>query len=118
MLAIGDLNENKVLTITVEGKLTKEDYTHTLPQMEALLQQHGTIRFYIKLENFQGFELGAVWEDLKFDYKNQSQFGKTAVVGDKKWEEWGTNFSNLFFDAEMRFFSKEQAEEAWNWVNS
>lgn len=68
------------------------------------------IRFYIRLEDFEGFGLEAIWEDIKFDYNHQRQYGKTAIVGDKKWEEWGTKFSNIFFDAELKFFDREQAK--------
>jgi len=118
MLTVENLNENKVLTITATGKLTKGDYTSMLPELVSLLKNHGLIRFYIKLEDFQGFEVEALWEDIKFDYEHQRQYGKTAIVGSKKWEELGTKFSSLFFGAEMKFFYKEQANDAWDWVNS
>ena len=117
MLKVENLNENKVLSITASGKLTKEDYTSMLPELEDLLKNHGMIRFYLRLEDFEGFEWEALWEDIKFDYAHQRQYGKTAIVGNKKWEELGTKFSSLFFDAEMKFFYKEQAQDAWDWVN-
>jgi len=47
-----------------------------------------------------------------------SPFGKTAIVGDKKWEESGTKISKLFFDSKMKFFYKDQSDEVWRWVNS
>lgn len=106
-----------MLAITARGKLTKEDYAGLLPQLEHMLETHGPLRFYIKLEDFSGFEMGALWEDIKFDYKHKNMYGKTAIVGEKKWEEWGTKISSLFFDSEMKFFSKDQEDEAWKWVN-
>ncbi|GJL61775.1 MAG: hypothetical protein NPIRA04_04290 [Nitrospirales bacterium] len=117
MLKIENLNENKVLTITVSGILTMEDYISMLPELEDLLKKQGVIRFYIRLEYFEGFELEALWEDIKFDYAHQRQYGKTAIVGSKKWEELGTRFSNLFLDAETKFFYEEHAKDAWDWVN-
>lgn len=118
MLKIGTLNENQVLTVTASQKLTKEDYTCLLPELEKLLEKHGSLRFYIVLEDFAGFELGALTEDIKFDIRHKNQFGKTAIVGDKKWEEWGTKISKIFFCSEMAFFYKDQSDEAWDWVNS
>jgi hypothetical protein len=118
MLELGALNENNVQTVTVSGTLTEDDYTSLLPELEKLLKEHGTIRFYIKLQDFNGFEMEALWEDIKFDSKHQSMFGRTAIIGQNKWEKWGTKFSSLFFDAEMKFFYEDQAEEAWKWVNS
>ena len=37
---------------------------------------------------------------------------------DKKWEEWGTKMSGIFFGSEMAFFYKDQTDKAWEWVNS
>lgn len=118
MLRIDDLNENQVLTITAGGKLTKDNYDRLLPELEQMLEKHGKLRFYIKLEDFSGFEIGALWEDIKFDYKYKNQYGKTAIIGNKKWEEWGTKISKIFFDSEMKFFYEDQKDEAWNWINS
>jgi len=118
MLRIDNLNENQVITITASGELTKKDYVCVLPELEEMLEKHDRLRFYIKLEDFSGFEMEALWEDIKFDYEYKNQYDKTAIVDDKKWEEWGTKFSSLFFDTEVKFFYKEQNPEAWKWVNS
>lgn len=118
MLTLGQLNENKVVTIHVQGKLTKTDYERVLPDLEIMMNEHGVLKFYIKLEDFSGFDMEALWEDIKFDYKHQKQYGKIAIVGQKQWEEWGVKFSDLFFKSEVKFFYEEQAKQAWQWVNS
>lgn len=117
MLKIGYLNDNHVLTITAAGMVTRDDYNDALPALEEMLNQHDKLRFFIKLDDCSGFKPGALWEDLKFDFKHKSQFGKTAVVGDKKWEEWGIKLSRPFFEDEIRFYPVEQSDEAWEWVN-
>ena len=53
-----------------------------------------------------------------FDFKYKNQYGRTAIVGDKKWEEWGTKISRMFFDSEMKFFYEDQSDDARNWVNA
>jgi len=118
MLNIKPINENQVVHVTVSGTVTKEDYEQLLPQLESLLQLHETVRFYVDLEGLSGFEAEALWEDIKFDAKHKDQYGKTAIVGDKRWEEWGTKISSFFLDAEMRFFYTAQSTQAWEWVNS
>jgi hypothetical protein len=118
MLRIDNLTENKVLTITANGRITKEDYEQLLPELEELLNKHDSLRFYIELENLSGFEIGALWKDVKFDFKYKNQYGRTAIVGEKKWEEWGTKISRMFFDSEMKFFYEDQSDDAWNWVNA
>ena len=118
MLRIDGLNEDKVLTITVGGKLTKQDYTQLLPQVAQMLDEHGKLHFYLKLEDFSGFEMAAMWEELKFDIKYKDRFGKVAVVGEKEWEKWGTKISAIFFPSETRFFYKDQTTQAWQWINA
>ena len=94
MLRIDNLNEHQVVTITATGKLTKEDYVRLLPELEQLFEKFETLRFFILLKDFSGLELDALWQDIKFDYKHKKQFGKTAIAGDKKWEEVGTKISS------------------------
>ncbi len=118
MIDIGTLSDEKVLPVTASGKVTKEDYEKAIPELEKLLEEHGGLRFFVKLENVTGFELGALWEDLKFDRKHRNEFGKTAVVGDKTWEEWLTRVSGLFFSPEVKFFYADKESEARDWVKS
>lgn len=118
MLRIDKLNENDVLTVTASQKLTKEDFTAALPEIGQMLDAHGKLRFFIKLEDVSGIEPGALWEDLKFDVKHRRQYGKTAVVGDRKWEEWGAKLSNVLIDAEVKYFSKDKSDDAWRWINA
>jgi len=118
MFVLDGPNENDVLTVSISQHLTKDDYQQFLPKLEKLFQQNRKLRFFIELKDFYGFEIGALWEDLKFDLKHKNQYGKAAIVGETKWVEWGTKIAALFFASEMKFFSKEQRDEAWQWVNS
>lgn len=118
MLTIDDLNDNKVLEISAKGKLTKDDYEIMLPQLENLLDRYGKLRFLIKLEDFKGIEAEALWDEIEFDREHMDEYGKTAVVGDRTWEDWGTKISNLFFDTEVKYFDRSHEEQARSWVNN
>ncbi|MBE7558457.1 STAS/SEC14 domain-containing protein [bacterium] len=99
MLTIDEINQDRVVTMTACGKLTNEDYERVLPVLEEMFEAHGKTRFFIKLQDFAGFEAEAVWKDLRFDAGHMKDYGRIAVVGDRKWEEWGTRFSGLFWRA-------------------
>ncbi len=118
MFTVGDVNENKVLRLHIEGKLTMKEYTHGISQCEALLSQHGKLRFYMELLDFTGCDPNAAWEGMKFDISHRNQYDRSAIVGDKVWEEWMTKISGIFFHAPVQFFYKQDAEKAWEWVNS
>lgn len=66
---------------------------------------------------FTGWTLGGLWRDLKFDAEHAKQFGRMAILGDRKWEKWGTEASDPFFPGEMHFFDKSQRGEAEAWLH-
>jgi hypothetical protein len=117
MLTIGTVNDKGVLAVTAAGKLTGAEYETGLAQVEKLLDAHGTLRFLIRMDNVSGVEPSAVWQEMKFDLANRSRLGRTAVVGDRKWEEWMTRLSAPFFPDEVRYFDAAEDAEAQAWVN-
>ncbi|QWC58355.1 STAS/SEC14 domain-containing protein [Erythrobacter sp. 3-20A1M] len=113
--------EDRILVIRAGGKLTLADYDRFVPAFEeAAAREAGRLPMLIELDDdFAGWDLGGLWRDLKFDVKHKDSFGRIAVVGDKRWEEWGTKLSNpLFPSAEMRFFEREERTSAKVWLRS
>lgn len=117
MFTVGNVNENKVLSLRIEGRLTIEEYRQAIPLVETLLSEHEELRFYCELLNFSGSDPLAIWEGLKFDIRHRRQYGRSAIVGDQQWELWAINFASLFFGQPVKFFFTKDAEEAWSWVN-
>jgi len=117
MLRIGDLNDNGVLTIIAGGRLSKEDLYGVTPQLADLFDREGSLRFYVELQDVSGFGAGALWEDLKFDVEHRDLYGRTAIVGDRKWQALAAKLAGPLFGAEVRFFEPELREAAWSWVN-
>ncbi len=115
MLTI-ERSDSDIFVIRASGKLSKSDYETFVPAFERVTAEHGPIRILIELEDFEGWELPALWEDLKFDMSHQDDIGRLALVGDRTWQEWGTRLSKPFFRAEMRFFRPEQRAEARSWL--
>lgn len=100
------------------NKLIQTDYDKLLPLLKDKLRQHDKIRWYFEMEDFDGWELKAFWEDVKFDVKHANDFDKVAMVGEKKWEEWMTDLMKPFTSAEVRYFDISQGEEAITWIKS
>lgn len=106
----------KVLTVTVSGKLTKEDYERFLPQVEQMIRQHGKIRVLFDMHDFHGWTAGALWQDVKFDLKHFADIERLALVGDKAWEKGMAVFCRPFTAAKVRYFTREQFDQAKAWV--
>ena len=118
MLALKE--ENGLLWIRAGGRLEDEDYNRFVPQFERIAEREaGTVPMVIELApDFSGWDLGGLWRDLKFDVRHKDCFGRIAIIGDSKWEEWGTEMSSSLFRAEMKFFQPSQRSHAESWVRT
>jgi hypothetical protein len=117
MIEILDRSAGKVLGIKVSGKLLHQDYQRFVPMLEALIAGHGSIRCLVEMTDFQGIELRALWDEIKFDVRHSRQVERSAVIGDRKWEAWMTRLSwPIFPKAELRYFDSAEREHAWDWI--
>ena len=107
----------KVLEVRLSGKLTKEDYQRLTPEVERLIGQHGKIRMLVRMHDFHGWTMSALWEDIKFDWKHFSDIDRLALVGDSKWEAGMAAFCKPFTRATIRYFDSSKYDEAVNWLN-
>jgi hypothetical protein len=107
----------KVMEIHLNGTLTKEDYARFVPDTEELIRQHDKIRMLVIMDNFHGWNVGALWEDIKWDARHFNHVERIAVVGEAKWQEWMTSFCKPFTTATVRYFEHGQLPEARAWLN-
>ncbi len=107
----------KVLDIRLSGKLTKEDYESFVPVVERLIREHGKLRMLVRMHDFHGWTMGALWEDIKFDWRHFSDIERLALIGESKWEAGMATFCKPFTRATIRYFDEAKADEAVNWIN-
>ncbi len=113
---INETDEGKVLTIKAVGKLTKEDYETFVPRVERLIQRFGKVRILFEMEDFHGWNAGALWQDIKFDIKHFRDIERLALVGDRKWEKGMSVFCKPFTTAKVKYFDVNEAEKAQDWI--
>ena len=113
---IQEKNAGKVLEVQVSGKLSHEDYLRLVPVFERLVTLHGKLRVLFQMVDFHGWELGALWDDIKFDVKHFSDIERLGMVGDKKWEQGMSAFCRPFTTAKIRYFDSTAIQEARAWV--
>ncbi len=111
-----ELDEGKVLRIRISGKLVKEDYEHFMPELDRLIDQFGKIRLLVEMRDFHGWSAGALWEDIKLDWRHYSDIERVAFVGDKRWQKGMSVFCKPFTTARIRYFELSDLSNALGWV--
>jgi hypothetical protein len=118
MVTLSTAEGSDILTAKMSGMLSKQDYRDFVPTVEDLINTHGKIRIIIQMQNFHGWDAGALWEDIKFDARHFNDIERLALVGEKKWEKGMAVFCKPFTTAEVRYFESDRLEEAREWITS
>jgi len=105
-----------VIKALVTGKLSTDDLEACLPEVEKSIAKHGKIYVLIELVDFEGWEVEAMWERMKFDTKHFDDIERIAVVGRKKWHELLDQFSSPFSAAKTSYFQPGESEKAFLWL--
>jgi hypothetical protein len=114
-------SSGNILGFRISGKLTEADYLDLLvPEMEKAMKEYPKIRVIWVMEGFEGWTVGAAWEDFLLGLKF-SAVEKMATVIDESWDEWMTplfKFFTMLTHTELRFFKMERLAEAWEWIRA
>jgi hypothetical protein len=108
--------DDKILIVNLTGKLAKEDYERFVPEVEQMIKKNAKIRILCQMHDFHGWEMGALWDDIKFDLKHFKDIERLALVGDRKWEHGMAVFCKPFTTAKVRYFDQHEAEHAAQWI--
>jgi SpoIIAA-like len=107
---------DKILGFKLSGKLHDEDYKHFVPVIEAAVAKQGKIRILAQFHDFHGWDLHALWDDIKFSTEYCFDVERIALVGEKAWEKWMATICKPFTMAKIKYFDASQIEAAWAWL--
>jgi hypothetical protein len=116
MIETTETGSPKVLGLKLCGRLHDEDYKQFVPRMETILTAEGKVRLFVQCDDFHGWDLHAAWDELKFSLRHYSDFGRIAMVGDRKWEKWMARFCRPFTKARVKYFERSEVDAAWKWL--
>lgn len=105
------------LVVHVWGKLVKADYERFFSQFAELPQRPGKLRILFDMIGFEGWDAGALWDEIKFDLKHANDFERVATVGDNKWEHAMAILIKPFTKAKTRYFDATQYTAAREWLS-
>lgn len=102
------------------GRVSREDYTEVLEPLldEARREDHG-LRFLYQLgPDFEGFTVGAAWEDAKLGLRSMRFFDGCAIVSDINWVRRSSRLIAFPLPCPVRVFENQQLREAAEWLQS
>lgn len=110
--------KRKYVEVDLSGKLERADYERLVPQFEQWIEEHGKVRLLVRMHNFHGWRIGALWENVKFDMHHFGDFERIALVGENKWQSYMSAFCKPFTSAQVRSFRPAALDEAKAWLES
>jgi universal stress protein A len=111
-------SKGNLLWLRASRRLTVKDYREVMiPLLEKVIWNHGRARLLFQFDpDFQGFEVGALWEDFKFDLKHLGDFERLAIVGGSRWMEAAVKLFAHVMKGEVRTMPPDHLAEAWEWL--
>ena len=106
----------KAIGFQLSGKLHDEDYQTFVPAVDHAIEAEGKARILAWFHDFEGWDLQALWDDIKFATSHCNKIERIALVGESKWEEWMSKVCKPFTLAKIQYFDASQIDEAWKWV--
>ena len=108
--------KDKVLGFKLSGKLHDEDYKQFVPVVETAVKKYGKVRLLAQFEDFHGWDMHALWDDIKFATQQCTHVERIALVGEKTWENWMAKVCKPFTMAQVRYFDRGEIDAAWSWL--
>ena len=108
---------NNICVLRISGTLKRSEFA---AQQNALVPQMDTgskPRLLVILENFEGWERGADWNDLDFMILHGGKISKIAIVAEPRWEALALAFAGAGVRrAPVKFFPPNEIEQARSWL--
>ena len=110
-----------VLGFRASGKMTGEEYREVMKPIYAALERGDKLNIYFELaDDFDGLDLGALWEDMKaagsVGLKHRSSWQRMALVTDNHWIKYAAAVAGPLAPGELRLFDPDKTAEAKAWI--
>jgi hypothetical protein len=112
-----ELERNSVYVLRFSGVLKRSEFGGTQNAAASAIDAGARPRILAILENFEGWEKGADWNDLDFMLTHGNEIARIAIVGEARWEAEALAFAGAGFRrAPVKFFTADQVAQAREWV--
>jgi hypothetical protein len=100
----------------VSKELTIADFDQYRNLLRDLMQTYPEVHLYYEMKDVNWVQPIAAIENGLFDVVHGLDYGRVAMVGEKKWQEWGARLISPVKKKGVRYFDMAEKEQAMKWV--
>jgi hypothetical protein len=108
---------NDIYVLRISGILKRSEFGAEQSALARSIDAGSKPRLLVILENFEGWERGADWNDLDFMISHGGEIAKIAIVAEQRWETLALAFAGAGVRrAPVKFFPPNELEQAQTWL--
>ena len=108
---------NDICVLRISGSLKQSEFGAEQSALSRRVETGAKPCLLVILENFDGWERGADWNDLDFLVSYSHKIMKIAIVAERRWETLALAFAGAGFRlGPVKFFAPNELEEAQSWL--
>ena len=106
-----------ICVLRISGVLKQSEFAAEQSVLAHHIDTGSNPRLLVILENFEGWERGADWNDLDFMISHGGKISKIAIVAEPRWEPLALAFAGAGVRrAPVKFFPPNELEQARSWL--
>jgi SpoIIAA-like len=108
---------NDICVLRISGILKRSEFAAEQNAVARQIDSGSKPRLLVILENFEGWERGANWNDLDFMISHGGKISKIAIVAEPRWETLALAFAGAGVRrAPVKLFPPNELEQARSWL--
>ena len=116
MIEVLPETHDNLLAVRVSGELTNADFDLYRELIRNRMKAFGEARLYYEMADLHWVKPSVAVENGIFDIIHGREYGRVAMVGDKKWQEWAAKLISPVKKKGVRYFDLAEREQAMAWV--
>ncbi|MDZ7578773.1 MAG: STAS/SEC14 domain-containing protein [Candidatus Nanopelagicales bacterium] len=109
-------SQGSMVGYRVWGSVVKSDYAVIVPELEALVAEHGTVQLLCDLTDFK-WEKASAWpSDMRFGHEFRHKISKMAIVGNGIGQKFIAFIADKFWGPEPSEYF-DDIDAAWAWLS-
>ena len=112
-----DYEPNDICVLHLSGLLKQSEFSAGQDTIGGQIDAGAKPRLLVILENFEGWERGADWNDLDFMLSHGGEIARIAIVTEPRWEVPALAFAGAGVrSAPVKIFPPNELAEARTWL--